>query len=295
MNCPTCGSERAARQLEKNGFSIHVCAECGHGRMWPIPSEPELKALYSRNDNPNLENGLAIELEALLHDDRDTFLRYFADRIGALERFVPNFRAQRILDFGCASGLFVQALRYAGADRAEGVDIIADLIARGRADGLPLTFDASGSFVKSQQGAFGVICANNVVEHLPDPARVLAELRAALAPGGHLYVGVPNFASLQIKLAQERSPIIDPPHHVHYFTPDSLQKLVERLGFEVLFVGTLFWGREADVYLVSKGVPSLLAAGFRVLSSPLKFGVERAGLGGIVQLVARRKRDLAEA
>jgi len=288
VNCPTCDSKRAERRLEKNGFSIHVCTECGHGRMWPMPSESELKMLYSRNDSPNLENGLAIELEALLHDDRDTFLRYFADRLDALERFVPNFRAQRILDFGCASGLFVQALRYAGVDRAEGVDIIPELVARGRAKGLPLTLEASETFVKDKQDAFGLICANNVVEHLRDPARVLAELRAALAPGGHLYVGVPNFASLQVKLAQERSPIIDPPHHVHYFTPDSLHRLVERLGLEVLFVGTLFWGREADVYLVSKGVPSRLAAWCRMLSAPLKFGVERAGLGGIVQLVARR-------
>ena len=245
--------------------------------------------LYSRNDNPNLENGLAIELEELLRGDRDTFLRYFADRLGALERFVPNFRAQRILDFGCASGLFVQALRHAGAGQVEGVDLIPELVARGRAKGLPLTLDASGTFAKGKQAAFGLICANNVMEHLPDPARVLTELGAALVPGGHLYVAVPNFASLQVKLAQERSPIIDPPHHVQYFTPESLRRLVERLGFEVLFVGTLFWGREADVYLVSKGMPSRLAAWLRLLSAPFKFGVERAGLGGIVQLVARRR------
>jgi len=253
-----------------------------------MPSEAELKMLYSRNDNPNLENGLAIELEELLHDDRETFLRYFADRLDALERFVPNFRQQRILDFGCASGLFVQALRYAGADRAEGVDLIPELVSRGRAKALPLTLDASGAFARERRDSFGLICANNVVEHVPDPARVLTELGAALAPGGHLSVGVPNFASLQVKLARERSPIIDPPHHVHYFTPDSLRKLVERVGLEVLFVGTLFWGRETDVYLVSKGVPGRLAAWLRLLSSPLRAGIEHAGLGGIVQLVARR-------
>lgn len=288
MNCPACGSERADHRLDKNGFSIYVCVECGHGRIWPTPSEQALRMLYSRNEKPNLENGLAIELEALLHDDRDTFLRYFADRLGVLERFIPDFRGRRALDFGCASGLFVQALRFAGADRAEGVDIVPELVARGRAKGLPLTLDADGTFVEDKQGAFGLICANNVAEHLPDPARVLGELGAALAPGGHLCVGVPNFGSLQVRLARERSPIIDPPHHVHYFTTGSLRRMIERLGLEVLFVGTLFWGRETDVYLVSKGVPKRLAALFRALSAPLKLGVERAGLGGIVQLIARR-------
>ncbi len=42
--------------------------------MWPIPSEQELKALYSRNENPFYENGLALEIEALLPDDRAKWL-----------------------------------------------------------------------------------------------------------------------------------------------------------------------------------------------------------------------------
>jgi hypothetical protein len=37
-----------------------------------MPTEAELKALYSRNENAKLENGLALELEALLRDDRES-------------------------------------------------------------------------------------------------------------------------------------------------------------------------------------------------------------------------------
>jgi 2-polyprenyl-3-methyl-5-hydroxy-6-metoxy-1,4-benzoquinol methylase len=256
--------------------------------MWPIPSEQELKALYSRNENPFYENGLSLELEALLHDDRAKWLHYFADRIGMLERLVPDFRSQRILDFGCTSGLFVQALKYAGAQRAEGVDIIAELIAHGRSKGLALTLDTDGTFLTKQPSAFDVICANNVVEHLSDPGRVLGDLAGALRSGGHLGIGVPNVASLQVKVAREKSPVIDPPHHVHYFTPRSLRNFVERIGLQVLSVGTVFWGRETDIYLASKGMSNRTASALRALMTPVKFGVEWADLGGIIQLVARR-------
>lgn len=288
MRCPACDSERSSPGFQKNGLSIQVCANCGHGWMWPIPSEQELKALYSRNENPFYENGLSLELEALLQDDRAKWLHYFADRIGMLERLVPDFRSQRILDFGCTSGLFVQALKYAGAERAEGVDIIAELIAHGRSKGLALTLDTDGTFLTRQPRAFDVICANNVVEHLSDPGRVLGDLAGALQPGRYLCIGVPNLASLQIKIAREKSPIIDPPHHVHYFTPRSLRSFVERLGLQVLSVGTLFWGRETDIYLVSKGMSNRMAAALRALMTPVKLGVEWAELGGIIQLVARR-------
>jgi hypothetical protein len=115
-----------------------------------MPSRDELAPLYSRNEKPHLENGLALELEALLQDDHEAFLHYFADRLGALERFVPDFRARHILDLGCASGPFVQALKHAGAARAEGVDLARALVGLGRTHFLPR--DDSPSAVAPPRG-----------------------------------------------------------------------------------------------------------------------------------------------
>lgn len=288
MRCPACESTRSSPRFRKNELEIRACADCGHGFVFPIPSPKELQALYSQNENPNLENGFAVELEALLDGDRDRLLAYFSDRL-ALLNGIPGFAERRILDFGCASGLFVEALKHAGAARAEGVDVVAEMIERGRARGLKLSNDTDGKFLPAHPGAFGLICANNVLEHLADPASVLRGFAEALEAGGHACIGVPNFASIQVRLAGGGSPIVDPPHHVHYFTPGSLARMFEGAGFEVLLCKTLFWGRETDTYLVAKGIPTGAAAAIRLTIAPLRAAIESMEMGGIIHLLARRK------
>jgi 2-polyprenyl-3-methyl-5-hydroxy-6-metoxy-1,4-benzoquinol methylase len=288
MTCPACAGAPCVRGLEKEGWTIRVCASCGHGWISPIPSEADLKALYTQNENAHLENGHALELEALLGDDPATSLHYFADRLRYLERFVPGLRTKRVLDFGCSSGLFVQALRHAGVSKAEGIDIIPDMIEHGRSRGLPLEYDENSTFLPQRPQGFDVICANTVLEHVRHPAEMLASFRSALAEGGILCVAVPNFDSLQIKVMRERSPIVDPPHHVHYFTSPSLRRQLESAGFEVMLLESAFWGRETDIYFVAKGVPGWAAALTRRLVSPLRFALNRAEMGGVIHAVCRK-------
>lgn len=295
MKCPACNSGELRKAFRKNGFDVTVCQSCGHGSISPLPSEQDLKALYLRNQaiNPNLEDGNADELEILLGHDEALFSGYFADRLEMLDG-VPDLQSRSVLDYGCSSGLFVRALQYRGIGRASGVDIAAPLVERGRANGLDLAYDPDGRFLKSNPGKFDVICANNVLEHVPDPAGTLIQMRGALKDSGVIFLSVPNLASLQVLVSGDQSPIVDPPHHVHYFTPGSLEKTLQTAGFSVLRKRTLFWGRETDVFLTAKGLPAWLAALLRHLVIPLRFLIERKMRGGIIQALARKAETRAE-
>lgn len=287
MSCPACASSDVAKTFRKNELDIFTCRACGHGYLHPIPSNEELKTLYSKKTHPNLENGLARELEALLGDRPENYLKYFGDRLDMLEH-IDSLKNRRILDFGCASGLFVQALRYYGASKAEGVDIIKDLVELGASRNLNLTYDSAGTFLDGQPASFDVICANNVLEHLAHPEDFLGQFHRALKPGGFLFISVPSYASIQIKIAKASSPIVDPPHHVHYYTPRSLVGFLERSGFHPREQRTLFWGKETDIYLTSKGVPGWLAPWARHLMFPVKRWLESTGQGGIVQVLSTK-------
>lgn len=70
-------------------------------------------------------------------------------------------------------------------------------------------------------GAFDVVLALDVIEHLVDPAAALRELAARLAPGGLLVLTTPRWDSLAARLFRGRWRAIFPAH-LFYFTARSL-------------------------------------------------------------------------
>jgi SAM-dependent methyltransferase len=83
-----------------------------------------------------------------------------------------------------------------------------------------------------------------VLEHLTDPMGILGIASNLLNAGGLLCLVVPNdFNPFQIILRDHLgfSPWwVAPPHHLNYFTPESLRVLVSRADFQVLHVETTF-------------------------------------------------------
>jgi 2-polyprenyl-3-methyl-5-hydroxy-6-metoxy-1,4-benzoquinol methylase len=92
-------------------------------------------------------------------------------------------------------------------------------------------------------GGYDAITMADVLEHTRDPRAFLARAHALLAPGGVLYVGVPNHRSLVFRTADVvgKVPGMEPyvdrlyvPNHYTYFTPATLTTLVRGVGFEVV-------------------------------------------------------------
>jgi SAM-dependent methyltransferase len=86
----------------------------------------------------------------------------------------------------------------------------------------------------SLDSTFDVVFCEQVLEHVPDPARALANIRALLRPGGLAVVSVP----FMVRIHNE-------PGDFWRFTPAGLRLLVERAGLEVIEEGD--WGNRASV------------------------------------------------
>ncbi len=98
----------------------------------------------------------------------------------------------RTLDVGCGAGEVGRALRAQGASHVAGIEIVPDAAARAREALDEVAVGAVEDVLGSLSGPWETICCYDVLEHLVDPAAVLAALREAAAPEAHLHVSVPN-------------------------------------------------------------------------------------------------------
>lgn len=82
--------------------------------------------------------------------------------------------------------------------------------------------------------SFDAIICSHVLEHVSSPGKFLTRLRAALAPGGLIYVEVP------LEIWRDIPIDVDPVTHVNFFTADSLKTLLQLNGFCPLNLQSIF-------------------------------------------------------
>jgi SAM-dependent methyltransferase len=119
--------------------------------------------------------------------------RNLAKRIAWIAGAAP-LRGRRVLDCGCGAGGYVAALASQGAE-VTGVEHDEIKVARFRRAHPELAARVrAGDLARLDEpaGSFDVALLNEVLEHVPDEAAVLREIRRVLAPGGRLIVFAPN-------------------------------------------------------------------------------------------------------
>lgn len=100
----------------------------------------------------------------------------------------------RILDIGCGAG--ANALELSAYGEVTAADRSLDALAFVRSRGVSRVVAAEAPFLPFRSGAFDLVTAFDVIEHVDDDAGFVAELARVLAPGGALAVHVPAWPSL---------------------------------------------------------------------------------------------------
>jgi 2-polyprenyl-3-methyl-5-hydroxy-6-metoxy-1,4-benzoquinol methylase len=220
--CIVCGGTAWTPRFTKRGWPFARCAGCGLTSLDPLPSMDDL----ARHHDASYTDGRYAAF-ARAHAARTAVARHHLARVRPLAPDGPW------LDLGCSTGAFLAVLAEAGL-RAEGVELSAVAAAEARAQGFTVHQGPVETFTPRQP--FAVVTAFDVVEHLPDPAPLLARAASWLLPGGVLALTLPDAASWTATLMGRHWFYYTAPDHVHYFTPRTITRLLARSGFEAICV-----------------------------------------------------------
>lgn len=223
VSCPLCGAgARQHWQLAHTAAWQCAASTCGLEFAWPQLDDDGLRqaygAFYYPTDNarPQFEP-----------TSPELLSQFF---LAARER-TPELRGQRLLDYGCGTGLLC---RLAGEQGMLATGIEADPRARAgiqRAKTCTVYASLAELRAAEPEAAFDWIVLWEVIEHLREPWNELARLCGIIRPGGTLVVTTPNARCLKARLQRSRWEQRLNPTHFYYFTANSLRGVLSRAGF----------------------------------------------------------------
>lgn len=175
-----------------------------------------------------------------------------------------------VLDVGCGAGYFGEYLKKSGrAEKVVGIEIdeVAATEALTKLDQVYVTNLNQTSVIETlndfDNAVFNYIVCADVLEHLIDPWKVLAELVLYLKPNGRLVVSIPNVQhwSVWIPLIlrgkwEYRDDGIMDRTHLRFFTRGSVAKLLSGAKLNIAVDDTLIRGKWRTLDKITLGLLS---------------------------------------
>ncbi len=240
--CDLCGSKQYSCIYNMDDAEIVKCDSCGLVFVNPIPDEKQLVENVYNEGYFNAEKGYGID--DLTGASKKNSIKKAKELFNEIEK---HTKPGKVLDIGCSAGFYLDVARKRGW-QAEGIDI-GDYACRFARENLGLNV-RTGNFINSdfKKNDFDVVLLLDVIEHLTSPRQGLMKIRSILSNGGKLIIETPNFDSAPSKILGKEWGLIEPAHHLFYFTPQTITRLLAETGFEVESVTFPKWGL-TDLFL----------------------------------------------
>ena len=201
------------------------CPRCRSLWQRPFPSDARLAEIYGAGYLERWGIDGADELAAVRAMKEATYRSFLA-------RVARHRRGGALLDVGCALGFLLSAARRAGYE-PYGVDRNASAVARARAEFGERVDDQELEARPFPGVLFAVVTLVDVLEHVSDPAALLAAVAERLEPDGVLALLLPNAASLTARVLGNAWPHLAE-EHLWLWTPRGLEAFLAQQGWRVL-------------------------------------------------------------
>ena len=133
-----------------------------------------------------------------LHDLNPARLAYITER--------AELKGANVVDVGCGGGILSESLAGQGAI-VTGIDIASKALAVAKLhlheSGCQVDYQnvTAESWAEQQPVSAGIVTCMEMLEHVPDPASVVAACANMLEPGGHLFMSTLNRNAMSFAVA----------------------------------------------------------------------------------------------
>lgn len=223
--CPACNSDDHTFLFYKSGGTYVTCNECKMIYLNPVFKDNALEQYYRSNHQLQGET---------VASDFEFYAGLYSKGLNSIEQHLDS--AGRILDIGCSTGTFLDIAEKSGWN-CHGLELNESeaRIARGKGHSIQENFISTAKFAEN----FDAITLWDVFEHIKDGFGFLSEAKRLLRPSGIVFLQSPNRDSLAARVLQVKCNMFDGLEHVNLYGFDSLSKLCERAGFEVISYETV--------------------------------------------------------
>lgn len=180
-------------------------------------------------------------------------------------RHVRRLKKSPILDVGAAQGMLGQALQNSGFD-IDAVEVNENWANLAR----PFYRQVFNSLVEDAEltpNTYRMVICGDVLEHLPQPERVLVRLMQAATDDATFIISLPNVAhaAARLLLLSGRFPTMErgifDRTHLHFYTRETAQQMLESVGLRVVWarptgvpMDEVFRGRDASSTLMKSSM-----------------------------------------
>jgi SAM-dependent methyltransferase len=198
--------------------------------------------------------------------------------IGFLDSFVsgPCIKDAKVLDVGCGDGFAAVQFLERGAMMADAFDPDPDcgLDESGYPPGLRETGVIFSKNWFDLGTAYDIVWCHHVAEHVEEPIAFLRKLGGLLAPGGWLWLTVPNMAGLDVYS----------PGHINSYIAPQLIQVLQIVGFAVGDAKVMAQRGQLRVRVTREGN--------HLLPPPMRTSLEATGRCQTAPLAGYRWRDV---
>ncbi|MBZ0198630.1 MAG: glycosyltransferase [Ignavibacteriaceae bacterium] len=234
INCLLCGSDKSTIM---HAPDIVKCSNCGMVYLKERPNQKWMENYYKTVyavDDPAAAVTVAVPADVKQLDTKKEYIA--AQRRSLFEEAVAQYgnsiEGKTLVDIGCGwGGLLYNARKY-------GLKVIGYEFTQHNVNFARnvLNLDVrQAQFADSNlpPNSVDIVTMSHVLEHVPDPVKLVKKINEVLTPGGIFFCVVPNFYSLCSAYLGEKWAWLDRDWHYTQFTVDSITNLFVKSGFVV--------------------------------------------------------------
>ena len=239
--CPICKTNKFAPFLKCEDFTVShetfqlvECPECHLVITNPRPNASEIARYYQSENYISHSNSSKGVSNFIYQTVRKIAIR---GKVALIEGLNKNPKI--ILDYGCGTGEFLNAMKKRGWN-CKGIETSTK--ARQMAiNNYALVVNEPKVLPTLHPFEFNVITMWHVLEHVHDLNQTILELNRSLAINGFMIIAIPNREAWDTNYYQQNWAAYDVPRHLYHFSQANVTRFFSNIGFQLKAVKPMFF------------------------------------------------------